>query len=102
MKTLYLPLKSIWYNMIESGIKKEEYRDITPHWTKRICGTGDIKTDENGNVITDCTHVCFMYGYTKRRMIFEIDNIKLSNAGVSEWGFPNHSVFSIRLGKHIK
>ena len=27
-KTLYLPLKKEWYEMIESGVKTEEYREI--------------------------------------------------------------------------
>ena len=31
---LDLPLKKEWYNMIESGIKKEEYRIDKPYWRK--------------------------------------------------------------------
>ena len=31
-KTLYLPLKAKWYDMIESGEKEEEYREIKPYW----------------------------------------------------------------------
>lgn len=27
-KILYLPLKKEWYEMIESGVKTEEYREI--------------------------------------------------------------------------
>ena len=34
--TLHLPLKEKWYRMIESGEKKEEYREITPYWIKRL------------------------------------------------------------------
>lgn len=29
--TLFLPLKAKWYNMIESGEKTEEYREIKPY-----------------------------------------------------------------------
>ena len=36
MKTLHLPLKKEWYNMIESGIKTEEYREVKPYWEKRM------------------------------------------------------------------
>ena len=36
MKILDLPLKKEWYNMIESGIKKEEYREIKPYWCNRL------------------------------------------------------------------
>ena len=35
-KILDLPLKKEWYNMIESGEKKEEYREIKPYWIKRL------------------------------------------------------------------
>lgn len=37
MKTLTLSLKKKWYDMIASGEKKEEYREITEYWNKRLC-----------------------------------------------------------------
>lgn len=33
---LTLPIKSKWFNMIKSKIKKEEYRNITPYYTTRF------------------------------------------------------------------
>ena len=33
---LDLPIKSKWYEMIENGIKKEEYREIKEYWEKRL------------------------------------------------------------------
>ena len=36
MKTLHLPLKAQWYEMIESGVKTEDYREIKPYWDKRF------------------------------------------------------------------
>ncbi len=36
MKVLDLPLKGKWYDMIASGEKREEYREIKPYWIKRI------------------------------------------------------------------
>lgn len=38
MKTLHLSLKKEWYEMIESGVKTEEYREIKPYWTRRFIG----------------------------------------------------------------
>lgn len=35
-KTLCLPLKKTWFDMIKSGGKKEEYREITPYWIQRL------------------------------------------------------------------
>jgi hypothetical protein len=36
MDNLFLILKSEWYYMIEADIKKEEYRDMTDYWRKRL------------------------------------------------------------------
>ena len=33
---LTLPIKKKWFDMICSGAKKEEYREIKPYWTKRF------------------------------------------------------------------
>lgn len=33
---LTLPIKRKWFLMSINGIKKEEYRDIKPYWTKRF------------------------------------------------------------------
>lgn len=33
---LTLPIKKKWWDMIASGEKQEEYRDITPYWAKRF------------------------------------------------------------------
>ena len=33
---LILPIKKKWYDMILSGEKKEEYREIKPYYTKRL------------------------------------------------------------------
>lgn len=35
---LDLPLEKEWYNMIESGVKPEEYREIKPYWCNRLLG----------------------------------------------------------------
>jgi len=36
--TLHLPLKGIYFDLIKSGEKVEEYRQVTPFWAKRIEG----------------------------------------------------------------
>lgn len=45
---LVLPIKKKWFDMILSGEKKEEYREIKPYYDKRIghyaIGTGKITT----------------------------------------------------------
>ena len=36
MKTLYLNLHKKWFDMIESGEKPEEYREVTNYWAVRL------------------------------------------------------------------
>lgn len=36
MKTLHLTLKKKWFDMIASGEKKEEYRELKPYWVRRL------------------------------------------------------------------
>ena len=48
MATLQLNLIKHWFDLTLQGIKKEEYRDITPFWTKRLLCM------ENGDNLTKC------------------------------------------------
>ena len=117
---LDLPLKKEWYDMIESGIKKEEYREIKPYWCNRLLSMypfitrywegilervrkGEIDFDEvlleHGT--RDYTHIRFRYGYTKRTMLFELKEIKIG-MGKPEWGAPeDKEVFILKLGHKI-
>jgi len=116
MKILDLPLKARWYDMIESGEKKEEYREIKPYWVKRLvpcthgCANGHW-SDKYFRCVFDCkavythmnrhpryTHVRFRYGYTKRTMLLELKEITIGR-GNPDWGAPDYDVFIIKLGK---
>lgn len=115
MKILHLPLKKEWYEMIESGIKTEEYREVKPHWIKRLCDNwvcGDRYIDCLNNCCMNCIQtklynfhkfnlVKFSYGYTKRTMTFEIKDISIGK-GKPEWGAPEEDVFIIKLGERIE
>ena len=118
MKTLYLPLNAKWYEMIESGEKKEEYREIKQYWCTRIgneCGKFYHQKFINGDITYICsytnrrcrckqannyTHVRFSYGYTRRTMTFEIESISIGK-GKPEWGAAEEDVFIIKLGKKL-
>ena len=39
MTTLTLPLNRKWFDMIKSGVKKEEYREFNEYWNKRLLWT---------------------------------------------------------------
>ena len=118
MKTLDLVLKHRWYDMIASGEKKEEYREIKPYWIKRLVGDCKMVTDDSpapiiydGNAVKttmnfefkifwSCTHVRFRRGYTNTTMTFKIEDMEIG-IGNPNWGAPNEEVFIIKLGKRI-
>ena len=112
MKTLDLVLKHHWYDMIASGEKKEEYREIKPYWIKRLIGDYKITNDPiiwDGIVVKATMHleifkpqytlVKFHRGYTNTTMTFEIKSIGIGK-GNPKWGAPEENVFIIKLGNH--
>lgn len=119
-KVLHLPLKKEWYEMIESGVKTEEYREIKPHWIKRFFVHTDGRRINNSDAEylarnlgelffavyegiikhINYTHVTFSYGYTKRTMTFEIQTIR-TGKGRADWGAPDEHVFIVELGKRV-
>lgn len=59
MKTLTLSLKKQWFDMIKAGIKKEEYREIKPHYIRQFIKFDTLKND----LISDYNfHRCFDEG----------------------------------------
>ena len=102
--TLHLPLRKLWYEMIENGIKTEEYREIKPYWTRRFIGMNQplfsFRYGYQQANVKGYTHVKFSYGYTKRTMTFEIKEITIGK-GNPEWGAPKEDVFIIKLGERI-
>lgn len=101
MKTLHLPLKKKWYEMIESGVKTEEYREIKPYWVKRLTEiVPNYDLGRYGHIAKKFTHIKFSYGYTKRTMTFECKGIRIGK-GRPEWGAPDKEVFIIELGERL-
>lgn len=41
MSVLILHIKKKWFDLILSGEKKEEYREIKPYWSARLCDSWD-------------------------------------------------------------
>ncbi|WP_101690715.1 hypothetical protein [Dysgonomonas massiliensis] len=120
-KILRLTLKKQWFDMIASGVKKEEYREIKDYWTNRLVW---LLNPEKFDSITDLTerlkdnamiverksyleyafytHVEFTNGYGKHRpqITFEFKGITIGK-GNPEWGAPLEDVFIIKLGKEL-
>ena len=97
MKVLHLTLKKKWFDMILSGEKREEYRDLSDYWWKRLTKGG-------------YTHIKFVNGYGNHRpwMLVEwlADPIhgcrQMFGVGHPEWGGDiSKTVFILKLGKVI-
>lgn len=84
--------------MISDGIKKEEYREIKPFWS-RIFVNGKIKIKGKYYHPTD-VFIQFSNGYAKNRPqnMFECRGIKVG-FGKEEWGAEhNKQYFILMLG----
>lgn len=99
MKKLHLVLKKQWYDMIASGQKREEYRDIKPYWIKRLL---ENPVDDSDIIMfKKFSNIVFHLGYTLQTMEFEIESISVG-MGKPQWGAKeNTRYFIIRLGVKI-
>lgn len=60
---IVLPIKKQWFDMIASGVKKEEYRDIKPYYTSRFMSIGLL--DKMSRPTNSNVWVMFRNGYSK-------------------------------------
>ena len=75
-------LKKKWYDLIRSGEKHIEYREVKPYWTKRLNGFNGLIKDEafieklkNGE---DCDISCVLrLGYTQHFMTAKITRVQV-------------------------
>lgn len=108
MKTLHLTLKKKWFDMIASGEKKEEYREIKPYWESRFIDpllAYDASLSEfiYGKGLIDFDAVTFRNGYAKDAptIILECKGIMIGLAK-PEWSDNwQGNVFIIKLGEII-
>lgn len=98
---LHLNLKKKWFDMILSGEKKEEYRECSPYWIKRLRITR-IKIKGSLYHPTDII-ICFSNGYQKDRDQFYIECKGLSvGYGRINWGAKmEQQYFILCLGNII-
>lgn len=96
---LHLNLISMWFNKIESGEKKEEYRKISPYWQRIF--TSNIKIKGKYYHPTDVI-ICFSNGYSKTRRQMFVKCLGVSQGhGNPMWGATDYS-FILKLGEIIK
>ncbi|MBV7300232.1 hypothetical protein [Enterovibrio paralichthyis] len=89
--TLHLTLKKEWFDLIRSGVKTEEYREMKPYWDRRLISGKYFAT------------ITFRNGYGKDAPSFVIELIEIqSGLGVVEWGAPEGKpVYILKLGSII-
>lgn len=95
---LTLPIKRKWFDMIVSGRKKTEYRDISDYWIKRLAS----EREKQG--ITDRfdkgMKICIKAGYAKDAPLAMLTLRRVDlGKGLPEWGAEPESDY-IRL--HIE
>lgn len=95
-KILHLTLKKKWFDMILSGQKKEEYREIKKYWTKRLYG-GALDPIPEYDIIR------FTNGYGKKCPTMDVEYISVYRGqGTQAWGAPAYqTVYIISLGEII-
>lgn len=92
MRILDLVLKHKWYDMIASGIKKEEYRDIKPFYLRRLLSRAGVGFEHYDAVR-------FHRGYTNTTILVECKGIHIGE-GNPDWGaVVGEKYFVISLGE---
>ncbi|MFC2444625.1 MAG: ASCH domain-containing protein [Veillonella parvula] len=90
MNTLHLTINKKWFDMILSGKKTEEYREIKPYYILRL-------------IRRDYDNVVFRNGYARDApsLTIELKTIRFGT-GKPEWGaVPNKKYFVLSLGNII-
>jgi len=99
---LHLNLMACWYNMIDAGIKLEEYRDKKEYFN-RIFGTGKVKIKRIYYNPTDVV-ICYSNGYhsDRRQMSFWCAGLR-SGFGNPRWGAtPEKEQYILKIGQRYK
>lgn len=93
-KVLILPIRKKWLDMILSGEKGEEYREIKPYWTVRIVRWLGFSVSETESVLgllrkqetLRTKRVIFQNGYGRKAPKVEIACTLSIGTGKVEWG----------------
>ena len=92
---LTLPIKKKWFDMIKSGEKKEEYREIKPYYDSRFFR---LIAKDNSIKAETVTKVKFRNGYSKNSPSV-VCNVEITTGyGKAEWGAePGKKYFILKI-----
>lgn len=97
---LTLPIKKKWFDMILSGEKKEEYREIKYYWTTRFRNALYDVTVANyfDNIVYARGTVRFKNGYQKNAPKIECYIELVQGMGKPEWGAePDKEYYVLKI-----
>lgn len=84
---LILPIKKKWFEMILSGEKTEEYREIKTYYSSRFVKAGLISITPKGYISSGMSSiVIFRNGYSRKSPYFRARVMASINKGKTEWG----------------
>lgn len=86
---LTLPIRKKWFDMILSGNKKEEYREIKPYYSTRFCNCFGIIVRKDRSIVRPCLGkqpVMFRNGYSGNSPSFIAMCSVTVGPGREEWG----------------
>ena len=88
---LTLTIKKKWFDMILSGEKEEEYREITRYYRTRFMNAP--RDSAYGS-----TFICFRNGYSKNSPMFIARVFIYEGYGKTKWGAePNEKYYILKI-----
>ena len=101
-KVLKLVVSKQWFDMIASGEKTEEYREVKPYWAHRLIeGHNQGMWVSGESYFKPYTHVLFINGYRKDspRIEKEIESITIGKPkkGLCPGKWLDHEFFIIKF-----
>ena len=95
---LILPTKGKWFNMILSGDKREEYREIKPYYTTRFKKIFEMHPNSNIPTELDKQLIGFRNGYGSSRPQFTAVCSLDVKTGKKEWGAePGKEYYTLHI-----
>ena len=95
---LILPIKKKWFDMIKSGEKKEEYREIKSYYTSRFNFEDEIKNGKILKTVYSSREILLRNGYSNNSPTIKCRVIIKKGYGKEEWGAePNKLYYVLRI-----
>ena len=96
-RILHLPIKKKWFDLIKSGEKKVEYREVKPYWEKRLLHRDHLFAIDFLSQRKIFDYIIFTNGYRK-----DSPKLKVEWKGLDYGKFEGKNCFAIKLGKIVE